>query len=174
MYVTAREYAELYGLTSRTVRLKLAQGKLKGHKSTDPTTGSETWYVEIPDPGDGDPPAGNDPAPGWNDASPPMEENGSAWIDWKELVEKLHRENLELAGRIGWAMSQLETTRAELDAARSQLTEAQAKIALLEAPKEAPAEIFDHPPLSQNGQDSSSQQDHLQTKRPWWAFWRAF
>lgn len=64
-----------------------------------------------------------------------------------EMVEKLHRENLELAGRVGWAMGQLESTRA-------QLTQAHQRIALLEAPKvDAPV------PTEESAH------------KPWWRFW---
>ena len=53
-------------------------------------------------------------------------------------LDKLHRENLELAGRLGFYQAKLQ--------------EAEAKIALLEAPKEEP---------------------RATPKPPWWQFWRS-
>lgn len=70
-----------------------------------------------------------------------------AVVSWlKEHVERLHRENLELAGRLGWMTKELETTRL-------QLTEAHQTIALLEAPKVSVAPAATLAP------------------KPWWKFW---
>ena len=66
------------------------------------------------------------------------------------LLEKVQRENLELAGRVGFY-------QAENLQFQTQLQVAQARILELEAPKEAPAEIASHPLVEQNGQDSDSQ-----------------
>ncbi len=75
--------------------------------------------------------------------------DGSGWIAFEQqqsLVDRSHRENVELAGLLGWMSKELETTRL-------QLTEAHQKVALLEAPQ----------PVGQEQQASD--------RKPWWRFW---
>ena len=50
MRITAREYAERHGITIRAVRMQLQRGKLKGVKELDPLSGTDIWWIEVPDP----------------------------------------------------------------------------------------------------------------------------
>jgi hypothetical protein len=79
------------------------------------------------------------------------------------VIERLTRDNVEMAGRLGFVMGQLE--------------EARTKIALLEAPAPATAETAavaatNHPAPVENGHDSGVQKARSAPDRPWWAFWR--
>jgi hypothetical protein len=67
-----------------------------------------------------------------------------------EIVDRLSRENLELAGRVGWLQSELEQSRQ--------------RIALLEAPEPEPVP---RQRTESRGPDSPVQ-------RPWWQFWRGW
>ena len=164
MLITAKEYAARTGLHPRTVRLQLTEGRLAGKKLPDPESGVLTWYVEVPD----EEilveirAAGNDPTLRWEDSDPTirkenlaggMEDPSSGEEDpargiaqalqqARELVEKIHRENLELGGRAAFYQGRLLETEQRLQLA-------EAKIALLEAPKEEPTP----------------------TPKPWWKFW---
>ena len=76
--------------------------------------------------------------------------------EYRELVERLHRENLELAGRVGFLQARLQ--------------DAEARILEFEGPNNsALAETANHPPPSENGSNSASQKV---SSRPWWQFWR--
>ena len=164
MLITAKEYAARTGLHPRTVRLQLTEGRLAGKKLPDPESGVLTWYVEVPD----EEilveirAVGNDPAPRWEDVDPSIREEdpaggredpspgqedpargiAQALQQALELVEKLHRENLELGGRAAFYQGRL------LEA-EQRLQVAEARIALLEAPKEEPSPA----------------------PKPWWKFW---
>ena len=136
MRQTVREYAIAHGVSDRTVRLKLARGKLPGGKTTDPVTGLEVWYVDVSEEGGRipDPNAvGSDP--GVHLVDDPTSTD-LAWASFQEVIEKQQQQLIELAGRCGFYQAKLQ--------------EAEAKIALLEAPK------------------SSSERG----SRPWWQFWR--
>ncbi len=159
MRVTAKEAAAILGVSDRTIRLKLAKGQLSGVKLPDPTTGADTWFVDLPedpiqppfgstptsprlDPEIGLPEAGNVPSSGHPD-------DGGGWISFaahQEMVERLHRENLELAGRVGFYQAKLQESAARLELA-------EARITLLEAPK-----------------PETSAESSTATK-PWWKFW---
>ena len=75
----------------------------------------------------------------------PLQQDAAA--HWTRLVEQLHRENLELAGRLGFY-------QAENLQLKSQVQAMQVRILELEASKEAPAEAA---PAEQNGPGSGSQ-----------------
>jgi hypothetical protein len=166
--LTAKEYAARKGISDRAVRMRLQKGTLPGYKAFDPEVGAEVWWVELPDYPESDPGSfPEDERPFQEDPGTGPEGVGRVVVALQAVIEKLYRDNLELGGRLGFYQARMQ----ELEAANTQLL---GRIALLEAPKEPPVETSNHPPPSQNGQDSSSQQDHLQTKRPWWAFWRAF
>ena len=73
-----------------------------------------------------------------------------------EKLERAHRENLELAGRVGFLQAKLQ--------------DAEEEIRMLRAPAQPPVpEPANHPPPSENGADSGSQKV---SSRAWWQFWR--
>ena len=80
----------------------------------------------------------------------------------QEEIAKLHRENVELAGRVGFYQAEIQQLRTQLERAENRILE-------LEAPKEAPAEMSNHPADAQNVADSGSEK---LSSRPWWRFWR--
>jgi hypothetical protein len=171
MLITARDYAARKGVHPRTIKLRLAEGKLPGTKIVD-ANGVETWYVDVPDDqgigidnpamvGSDHPidqgQAGKDQLPAGSD----QREAGSAWIFLKDLVEQLrgenqslHRENLELAGRCGFLQNEVIQLRQQLESAQHQLTTAHEQIALLEAPKMEAVSSVQEP-----------------GRKPWWRFW---
>ena len=131
MKLTAKEYAHRFGLSPRTVRLHLAQGKLPGSKEID-ATGVETWYVEVPDLANVAEEMvtnlGNNADQGWHSTGggvPAFARGGNPWV----LVERMYRENVELAGRYGFY-------QAENLQFKQQLQHAEMRLLELEAPKE--------------------------------------
>ncbi len=73
-----------------------------------------------------------------------------------EKLERAHRENLELAGRVGFLQARLQ--------------DAEREIQMLRAPAQPPEpEMANHPTPSENGANSGSQKA---SPRPWWQFWR--
>ena len=151
MRVRASELAQRLGVTDRYIRHRLAKGKFKGFKEFDPEVGAEVWWVELPDPPEeSDPDQNQDQIPDLAvDDGPPTTSGGrqegeadpdlggSPW----QLVDKLYRDNLELAGRLGFYQAKIQ----ELETSQTKLLE---RIALLEAPKQ-------QPPAS----------------KPWWKLW---
>ena len=72
-----------------------------------------------------------------------------------EHNDRLYRENLELAGRLGFYQARIQ--------------ELERRILELEAPKAAPAVTADHSTHVENGPNSGSEKV---SSRPWWQFWR--
>ncbi len=136
MHVTVKEYAARTGISGRTIREKLARGQLAGFKQKDPTTGTDTWFVALTDTAVAELPThGKEGAPSLHpvaaNSSAPQQEASVPRFVITELLEKLnrledavermHRENVELAGRVGFYQAKLQ--------------EAETKIALLGAPQ---------------------------------------
>ncbi len=151
MRLTASEYAARKGLTPRAVRFQLQKGKLPGWKEMDSETGVETWYVEVSD--------------GEENATTPQEKIGNLLPGVAEIVSilqsqhqeqvaRLHRENLELAGRVGFYQARIQ--------------ELERRVLELEAPKQGPAETATHPAHVENGPNSGAEKA---SERPWWKFW---
>ncbi len=73
-----------------------------------------------------------------------------------EKLERAHRENLELAGRVGFLQAKLQ--------------DAEEEIRMLRAPAQPPEpEMANHPTPREDRSDSASQKV---SSRPWWQFWR--
>ena len=154
MRLTASEYAARKGLTPRAVRFQLQKGKLPGRKEIDPETGVETWYVELSSAGE----TITDPSASHGNSVPSLTETLSTLQrQHQEEMARLHRENLELAGRLGFYQARIQ--------------ELERRILELEAPKAAPtileqnahhstagaiAEESNGPPHAENGQTSRS------------------
>ncbi len=146
MHVTVKEYSARTGISGRTIREKLAHGQLAGFKQKDPTTGTDTWFVALIDtpraamPTHGrkeapplHPMAASSPAP-QQEASVPrfvVTELLEKLNRLEDAVERMHRENVELAGRVGFYQAKLQ--------------EAETKIALLEAPQAVSQEAHRRP-----------------------------
>lgn len=147
MRVTAKQAAEILGISSRAVRLRLQKGTLAGFQAVDDATGVATWMVELPDAeGEGvppqeaiDPPSDHYLPEGESMGVPSLDQIGNIVITFQHAMERLHRENLELAGRCGYYQSRCQ--------------ELESRVALLEAPKPEPADIQEA------------------VRRPWWRFW---
>ena len=158
--LTAKEYAAQFGLSPRTVRFKLQRQELPGGKELDPVTGIPTWYVFLADQSeriadqvvspaaDHSETLANRPATTGLASGDGLVTEGLAtpWEYLKHIqkehhvvVERLHRENLELAGRCGFLQAKLQ--------------EAQEEIRMLKAPTEP----SNRATQGQNGQDSDSQ-----------------
>ena len=155
MKLTAKEYARRFGLSPRTVRLHLAQGKLPGSKEID-ATGVETWYVEVSEVADiaGEVVAnlGNNADQGWYSTEggmPTFARDGNPWV----LVERMYRENVELAGRCGFY-------QAENLQLKQQLQRAEVRILELEAPKEPVPAAASGATVTATGDVPMEYQDH--------------
>ena len=148
------EAASRLGISERTLRDRIKAGKVRAIKVIG-ANGVAAYRVFLDTP----PPVSEADLP-LVEASPQLaeglvpsvSENAPPPVDLSPLVallEKVQRENLELAGRVGFY-------QAENLQLQAQLQTAQARILELEAPKEAPAETTNHPTPEQNGQDSGS------------------
>ena len=69
---------------------------------------------------------------------------------------------MAVSNRLGFSQAEVQQLRTQLDRAENRILE-------LEAPKEAPAEMANHPAHVENEANSSSEKA---SKRPWWQFWR--
>ena len=123
MKLTVKQYAAHAGIAERTVRDKLARGVLAGGKEPDPVTGIDVWWIELPDAADPPRPAAT---PSADAADPPEGVGNVAFIEvlnrHQEIIEKLHRENVELAGRLGFYQArnqELERRVLELEAPKN-------------------------------------------------------
>ena len=77
------------------------------------------------------------------------------------LIERQQQTIMELSGRLGFYQSEIQHLKAQLEAAQTRILE-------LEAPKEASAEMANHPAHVENGPNSDSGKG---SPRPWWKFW---
>ena len=159
------EAARLLGITPRAVRKRIEAGTLCG------TRVGRDWVVVLPgeriaerqEPREelGEPRELTSTAREPN-ASPvelpssPAEPGEPTAPKW--LVEQLYRDNVQLAGQLGFYQARIQ--------------ELERRILELEAPKEAPAEMSNmsnNPAHAQNVADSGSEK---LSSRPWWRFWR--
>lgn len=88
-------------------------------------------------------------------------EDAHAAINLAELarvIDRLTRENVELAGRVGFL--------------QSEVLHLKDKIALLEAPETVESSRSNRSGHVENGAVRGAQSDHSSARRPWWAFWR--
>ena len=166
--MTIAEYAELHGISERTVRRRIQRGHLRAIMVAGPY-GPEYQIVEGASPGNGaadEPPLTSRPPSPAADETDSLDTSG-AWPDTLDsflaLVRDQQQTIMELSGRCGWLQAQLEA--------------ATTRIRELEAPKAAPAESTDqaesettnHPAPSTNGPNSGVRKT---STGPWWQFWR--
>ncbi len=138
------EAAKLLGITERAVRKRIEAGTLLGKRN------GREWVVLLPKEPVREPKgasSGTDSEPDGT-AAEPRGTSGTGSVE--AIVEKLYRDNLELAGRVGFYQAEIQHLKTQLEAAQTRILE-------LEAPKQAPAEMPNHPTPEQNGQDSAAQ-----------------
>ena len=157
MRITAREYAERHGITIRAVRMQLQRGKLKGVKELDPLSGTDIWWIEVPDPPETVPLTEEHLPTLTEQLVPPSaeqqreqsstvpEEVRLALTRCHDLIEKQQQQLIELAGRVGFY--------------QARIRELERRVLELEAPKEAPADMANHPSAEQNSQGVGAQTD---------------
>ncbi len=119
--LTVQQAAMAAGVSERTIRRRIKEGTLAAEKV--PTAQGYEWRVQLvgatcppgmsgcrvdDDRGDGR----SAPAAGGVDSA--TDEVGEALVRALGLVERLQRENLELAGRVGFLQGKLQETRAQL------------------------------------------------------------
>ena len=160
-FATVESAAALAGISARTLRYWIAAGKLPAR------SGKRGRLVRLSDVeqlavlagklgGKGSLPADSAMAITGNIAeSSALVAIERQLAEYRELVDRMHRENLELAGRLGFSQARIQ--------------ELERRILELEAPKEATVEMANHSTPSENGADSGAQQV---SARPWWQFWR--
>ena len=156
MRYSVPEAAKLLGITERAVRKRIEAGTLLGKRN------GREWVVLLPREPVAEPKgtsSGTDSEPDGT-ATEPRGTNGTSSVE--AIAEKLYRDNLELAGRVGFYQAEIQHLKAQLEVA-------QARILELEAPKAAPAATTNHSTPSENGADSGAQQV---SPRPWWRFWQ--
>ena len=186
--LTIAEYAEITGLSEKTVRRKVRQGTIAAVMVTGPY-GPEYRIVqgrEAPSP----PVPRQPPRSGQADSLPGQAPSLDSLV---ALVDRLSRENLELAGRCGFYQSEIQHLHAQLEDARAQIALLSAPVSAMadtpDTPHEAPPTQANQAPMSaiadmpadqaqvgtahrsapeQNGPDSAS---YTRRSRPWWHFW---
>ncbi len=150
------EAAKLLGITERAVRKRIEAGTLLGKRN------GREWLVLLPREPVAEPKgtsSGTDSEPDGT-AAEPGGTNGTSSVE--AIVEKLYRDNLELAGRVGFYQAEIQQLRTQLERAENRILE-------LEAPKEASAEMSNYPVHVENGANSGFQKV---SPRSWWHFWR--
>ena len=110
--LTIRQAAEKLGISPDAVRRRVKSGKLQGH--TVPTPQGHEWRVVL----------GGD---SHQVTAPPMQErqavsashqadDRSHGYDLANIIDRLHRENLELAGRCGYLQARVQQLEGEVKA----------------------------------------------------------
>ncbi len=138
--LTLGEAAARLGVSERTLRQRIKEGKVAATKVIDRGNAAYRVFLDASSPAAEvqPPPAVDALPPVATTRLPPVEPPGNPELHQAlALVDRLSRENVELAGRVGFYQAKLQ--------------EAEAKIALLGAPKQA----------------------FQQARRPWWQFWRS-
>lgn len=162
-WVSLDQGATLLGISVKTLRRRIHKGQIVARRVEIP--GGFTYRVQVsPQRGEalGSPLDGAGIPSGQRVTQAREGVDQPAFEAFRDIVEQLqrekallHRDNLELAGRVGFLQAKLQ--------------DAEAKIALLEAPKDpVPVEMTPSPSEEQNGASSGSQQAE---RRPWWRFW---
>ncbi len=119
--LTVQQAAAAAGVSERTIRRRIKEGSLAAEKV--PTAQGYEWRVQLDGvaclPGsrpcrvDDDRPVGAT-MPAADRVDGAAEEVGEALVRALGLVERLQRENLELAGRVGFLQGKLQETQAQL------------------------------------------------------------
>ena len=168
--VDIAEAAQRLGTTPAAIRKRLERGRLRGRKV------GGRWFVVLSSKQDR-PSAKEDTGHGvslGSDSSFRVSQVDDSECDmgggalgtlhvsdlWERL-DRMHRENLELAGRVGFYQAEIQQLRVQLERAESRILE-------LEAPKGVPAEMSIHLTHLQDGADLGSEKG---SPRPWWKFW---
>ena len=150
--LTLSEYANLTGLSVKTVRKKIKQGKISA-VLVDGPYGLE-YRLDL---------EGQTPFPARLEGVSSLEEAGSPSEEEESPSPNgvTSSRALVIIDRITQELTQLQNERAELYGRlgflQAQLQAAQARILELEAPKEASTEIANHLVPEQNGQDSAAE-----------------
>ncbi len=122
--LTIQQAAAVAGVSERTVRRWIKEGRLAADKV--PTAQGYEWRVQVPGAGCPLPPArrvaggigvqvpGTSPGAAAPVADQVEQAPGEALVRALGLVERLQRENLELAGRVGFLQGQLQETQVQL------------------------------------------------------------
>ena len=154
--ISASEAAARLGISERTLRERIKTGKIRAIKVVG-VNGNAVYRVflddtppptELPPPkAAGNPPIAETMSPPSEGTTPPSAEV----LALVALVDRITRENLELAGRVGFLQAKLQ--------------DAEEEIRLLRAPTEPEV---NHSTPRKNRVDSDSEKGSL---RPWWKFW---
>jgi excisionase family DNA binding protein len=162
--LSVQEAAEALGCSEKTIRRRIKAGSLTAHRL--PTSQGYEWRVHLdgaidqasPSPAvqlngqGGNLPGGADqgdthvPDHADSPAGPHSEASNEALLKALDFAERLQRENMELAGRVGFLQAKLQT--------------AEDQILALSAGKAMPEQY-----------EQTSDPPVLAASRPWWKFW---
>ena len=189
---TVSEYARTHGITERTVRRRIRQGQIPARRVDGPygpeyhildpdepcNPGADTLSDAVTASLADDPPLAPVPNRHPSRTSPPpssaLPDNGpDALVHALTLADRLSRENLELAGRVGWLQAELQQTRARVQ-------DLEQEVRLLRAPAAEPATTTgkaddsasaptSNPPAPE--QNEPVRGAECPPRRPWWKFW---
>ena len=163
--ISASEAAARLGISERTLRERIKTGKIRATKVVG-VNGNAVYRVFLDDT-----PPSTEPTPPPAAGSPTMTETmpppkegttppSAEVLALVALVERITRENLELAGRVGFLQAKLQ--------------DAEEEIRMLRAPAQSPepemTNLTNHPAHVENRADSG---DQKVSARPWWQFWRS-
>ncbi|HEV2125473.1 MAG TPA: helix-turn-helix domain-containing protein [Chloroflexota bacterium] len=186
--LTTAEAAARLGVSERTLRERIKAGKVHAVKVIDGGNAVYRVFLDGPPPAETTsppltealPPSAESIAPPAEESSPPVPEALlTALTELGELVrerdqrlDQLHRENVELAGRVGFYQGQVQQLQHQLGAAQERITLLEAPQPT-EGPQSAPSGQSDGAAATtaresaghENGQDRPSE------RRPWWRFW---
>ena len=140
-YLELTDAARRMGLSSEALKKRLIRGTVPGRKVDG------RWMVLVPDVCHDVTPDVTTRDDGHHDGRHDDGVTPSSQPSLRdELIERLHRENVELAGRIGWLMAELEQARREILLLKASVSQGEM-------------------PASQRGAERPP-------RRPWWRFWR--
>ncbi len=174
VYADLAEASQVLGLSQEAIRKRLHRGTLEGCKVDG------RWMVRLPtgrlDADLDDPEACQDArqdVAGRLDGRQDGRPDDGIWTvtgrqdERDALIERLYRDNLELAGRCGFLQARVQDLEREIRL----LTAPAAEPATTDkADDPAPAPTSNHPIPSANGHDSGAE---CPPRRSWWKFWQA-
>lgn len=170
-YVPTATAAQIAGVNVRTVRRWASAGRVpamsRAHRLlvdldavrrlATAGTDDEGMPGTIPDD-----PAG---APDSRDTGPGVEALIDYLRDKDDVIDRLHRENLELSGRLGFFQAKVQTLEEQVRLLSAPVRVANEPVGNSEAPASTPPTTTPAP-----GAPDAASQPPL--RRPWWAFWR--
>jgi excisionase family DNA binding protein len=160
--LSARQAADLCGVSEKTVRTWIRQGKLPAQRSDRSFRILRADVADLAAAHAADSANGRNPGAGVRDLAADDERgpgaesaDGVAMLEMVRLVGRLQEENRNLAGQVGYLQAQLQV-------AQDQVRALEAPSMSQDVPQRSPANAMLEP----------AQEPAPTRNRPWWRFWR--